>query len=196
IEDGRVDLALGGQQPRRIALTALSLDGALAMDPAGVHIDLASLDAVPRGVAVSPLSARGGVTIAANGDAIQLDDLTIATRRSQLQGGGRIPFDRRVDCTLAAAPLAIRELRAIVPAVAIRPDLEGTVVARGPWRRIALRTALRTRDAGALRLFGVVDATAERLPYTARARVRHLDLAAVEATLPRTDLTGQSPGRA
>src|SRR5262249_51677731 len=33
IEDGRVDLALGGTAPRRLALTQLSLDGSFAMDP-------------------------------------------------------------------------------------------------------------------------------------------------------------------
>ncbi len=195
IEDGRLDLALGAAPPGRIALAQLALDGSLAMDPTGVHIDVASLNAVPRGIAVSPLAARGGLTIGASGDAIQFEDLTVATRRSQLRGGGRIVFDRLVDLKLAAAPLSIRELRAIVPAVPSRPDLDGTVVARGPWHRIALRTALRSRDAGAIRLFGVVNAAAGGLPYAARARVRHLDLAAVEATLPRSDLTGHLAGR-
>src|SRR5262249_19620139 len=49
--------------------------------------------------------------------------------------------------------------------------------------------------AGAIRLFGVVDGAATGLPYAARARVRHLDLAAVKATLPRSDLTGHVAGR-
>src|SRR5262249_5804425 len=114
IEDGRFDLALGAAPPSRVALTQLALDGSLAIDPSGVHVDLATLHAVPRGVAVSPLSARGDVTVAASGDAIRVEDVTIATQRSHLQGGGRIVFDHLVDFELAATPLSIRELRAMV----------------------------------------------------------------------------------
>src|SRR5262249_3856289 len=195
IEDGRFDLALGAAPPSRVALTQLALDGSLAIDPSGVYVDLATLHAVPRGVAVSPLSARGDVTVAASGDAIRVEDVTIRAQRSRRQGGGRIGSDHLGDFELAATPLSIRELRAMVPAVPIRPDLDGMVVARGPWHRIALRTALRAPSAGAMRLFGIVDAAGNGLPYAARARVRHLDLAAVEASLPRSDLTGHVAGR-
>ena len=190
IENGRVDLALGDATPRRLALTQLGLEGAFAMDPREIRLELTALHAVPRGIAVAPLWGEGTVIVGATGDAIQAQGVTIATARSRLGANGRLVFDHRVDLRLAMAPLSMRELRAVVPEVPIRPDLEGTLAARGPWLRIALRTALRTRNAGAVRLFGTTNAGAEGFPYAARARIRHLDLAAIEPSLPASDLTG------
>jgi translocation and assembly module TamB len=190
IEDGRADLALGDTMPRRLALTQLSLDGSFAMDPREIRVGLTGLHAVPRGVAVAPLWGEGTVVIGATGDAIQAQDLTIATERSRLEATGQVVFDHRVDLRLATAPLAMRELRAVVPEVPIRPDLEGTLVARGPWQRIAVRSDLRTRNAGVIRLFGTTNGRADGFPSAARARVRHLDLAAIDPSLPPSNLTG------
>src|SRR5262249_15931185 len=103
----------------------------------------------------------------------------------------QVVFDHRIDLRLAMAPLTMRELRAVVPEVPIRPDLEGTLVARGTWQRIAVRSDLRTRNAGAIRLFGTPNPGPAHFPSPPRVRVRHRDPAAMEPSLPPSNLTGQ-----
>jgi translocation and assembly module TamB len=181
--------------PWRLALDEATLDAALAMDPDRVQVSVESLTGMPRGIAVSPLVARGSVTVTANGEEIGLDHVDLATRESHLTADGRVVFDRRLEGHVEAAPLAARELRALTTAIALRADVSGVLDARGPWRRITVRSALRTRDSGSLRLFGVLDAGGPHLPYRARARVRHLDLAVVDPVLAATDITGRVRGR-
>src|SRR4030095_1907289 len=59
----------------------------------------------------------------------------------------------------------------------------------------AVRSALSTPASGAARLFCVLDAGGATLPYRAQARVRHLDLAAIDGSLPASNLTGHVRGR-
>ena len=196
VADGRLAMALGdAATPRRLVLDDVALDAGLTMDADRIRVTVGSLSGVPRGIALTPLQARGVVTVASDGSALALDELDVATRRSRLSGGARIAFDRRLDVALDLAPLSARELRAIVPAAGLRTDVSGSLVARGPWRRIGVRTALTTPASGSARAFGLLDAGGAGLPYRARARVRALDLAAIDGTLPASRLTGHLRAR-
>ena len=196
VEDGRAAVILAdATPPQRFVLSSLGLEAGFAMDSRTIRIDVATLHGVPRGLDISPLSAKATITVAASGDEVEVAGLDLATRRSRLSGDVRLVTGRRVDAHLDLAPLSARELRAIVPAASIGADLDGAIVARGPWRRIATRATLRTPRSGALRLFGVLDAAGSSLPYRATASVRHLDLVAIDPTLPVSDLTGHVHGR-
>jgi len=190
VEDGHVVVP-----PWRVGLGNVALDAALALDPDTVRVSIAALSGVPRGIAVSPLAARGVVTVAANGETLTLDDVDLATRRSHLAGGGRAVFDRHLRAHLETSRLSARELHAVVPATGLRTDVSGTIDARGPWRRVAVRSALRTPAAGSARVFGVADLGGSTLPYRAQARVRRLNLAAIDGILPASVLTGRVRGR-
>src|SRR5262249_23571660 len=144
VEDGRVALVLAdAEPPRRFALAGVSLDAGFAMDSHTIHIDVETLRGVPRGLDLSPLFSRGSRTVAATGDDVRVEGLELATRRSRLEGAIQVTTGRQVRARLDMSPLAARELRAVIPEVSLGPDVEGTVVARGPWRRIAARAALR-----------------------------------------------------
>src|SRR5262245_31963560 len=186
IEDGRVVVP-----PWRVALADVSLDAGFSMDPETIRVSIHSLSGIPRGVALSPLTARGDVGVAADGTRLALDAVDLSTRRTQVAVDARVAFERSVRLRLAAASVSPRELRALVPGVRLRTDVAGTLDVRGPWRRLAVRTALRTPASGAVRLFATLDAGASDLPYRARARLRQIDLAAVDRTLPASDLTGR-----
>jgi autotransporter translocation and assembly factor TamB len=190
VEDGRVVVP-----PWRVGLSNIALDAGFAMDPDTIRVSVASLTGVPRGVALSPLSARGDVTVAATGDTLDLEEVDLATRRTRLTGDAHIAFDRRLRAHLDAAPLSARELHALVAAVGLRADVSGTVDARGPWQRIAVRSALQTPASGTARVFGVLDLSGTDLPYRAQALVRRLDLAAIDGTLPASTLTGRVRAR-
>src|SRR4029453_16142520 len=119
-----------------------------------VRVSIAALSGVPRGIAVSPLAARRVVTVAAHGEGLTLGDVDLPTRRAPRGGGGRVVFDRHLRAHLETSPLSARELQAVVPATALRTDVSGTIDARGPWRRVAVRSALRAPPAGSARVFG------------------------------------------
>ena len=196
VEDGRAALILAdATPPQRVALGSLSLDASFAMDSRTIRVAVAELHGVPRGVDVSPLSAEGTLTVAASGEDVRVEGLVLATQRSRIAGNVFLANGRRVDARLELSPLAARELRALVPAAALGADVAGAVVARGPWRAIATRAALRTPHSGRVRMFGVVDAGGADLPYRATASVGHLDLALIDPTLPASDLTGHVEGR-
>src|SRR5262245_19861731 len=196
VEDGRVALLLAdANPPQRFALAGVSLDASFAMDPRTIHIGVAALQAVPRGLAVSPFSTQGTLTVAVSGDDVRVDGLALSTQRSRIAGNVSLTTGRTLDARLELSPLAARELRALVPAATLGSDVAGSVVARGPWHAIATRAALRTPRSGRLRMFGVVDAGGADFPYRAAASVGHLDLAAIDPILPASDLTGHVNAR-
>jgi translocation and assembly module TamB len=196
VEDGRAALILAdAAPPQRFALAGLSLDAGFAMDSRTIRIDLETLRGVPRGLAISPLFAQGTLTVSASGDDVRVERLVLATQRSRIAGDVSFASGRHVNAQLELSPLAARELRAVVPGASLGTDVAGEMVARGPWRRIATRVALRAAPSGRVRLFGMMDAGSNDLPYRARASVRHLDLVAIDPTLPASDLTGHVRGR-
>ncbi len=190
VEDGRVVIPSW-----RVGLGNVTLDAALALEPDLVRVAIADLAGVPRGVAVSALQARGDVVVAANGETLELGGVDLATRRTHLVGDARIVFDRFLRAHLEASPLSARELHALVAGSGLRADVSGTVDARGPWRRLAVRGDLRTPASGAARLFGTLDAGSSLLAYRAQARARRLDLAAIDPALPSSLLTGRARAR-
>jgi autotransporter translocation and assembly factor TamB len=196
VEDGRAALLLAdANPPQRFALAGVSLDASFAMNARTIRIGVAALHGVPRGIDVSPLSTQGTLTVATSGEDVRVDGLVLSTQRSRIAGNAFLASGRRVDARLELSPLAARELRALVPAATLVSDVGGTVVARGPWRAIATRAALRTPGSGRARMFGVLDAGGSDVPYRAAASVGHLDLAAIDPTLPASDLTGHVNAR-
>ncbi len=208
VHDGRIDAAVAtAEPPWRVALDRLTLDGSFAMDARQVDVTVARLEGVPRGIALSPVSGRARISIALDDGDLSITGLDLATRRSRLAGDASIAAGRRLAGRLEVAPLAAGELRAVLPQVlpqvlsqvlpevALRSDVSGTIVARGPWRRVGVRAALTTPAAGAVRLFGRLDAGAPGLAFAATLRTRHLDLAALDAVLPASDLSGRVRGR-
>jgi translocation and assembly module TamB len=194
LEDGRVAVAdMTAEPPRRVALTRVHLDGSLRVAPDGVRATIARLDAVPRGIALSPLTAHGTIAMASDGGDVRVDDLELATHRTRLTGEARIA-GREVSARLRATPLSAREVRALLPGVALASDLTGTVTARGRRRHLGLRADLRTPAAGRLRLFGVVDTVASPMPWSATVRAGRLDLSGLVGTLPASRLNGRVRG--
>ena len=60
VEDGRAAVILAdATPPQRFVLSSLGLEAGFAMDSRTIRIDVATLHGVPRGLDVSPLSAKG-----------------------------------------------------------------------------------------------------------------------------------------
>ena len=179
--------------PRRVALTRVHLDAALDVGSNGVRATITHLDAVPRGIALSPLTLRGTVAVAPGGQDIRVGDLELATRRSRLAGAVHLAGPH-VSAHVRAAPLSARELRALLPGVALASDVSGTVTARGPRRRLGFRADLHTAAAGAARVFGTLDTVASPMRWRATGRPRQVDLAGIVTTLPPSRVTGRVRG--
>jgi autotransporter translocation and assembly factor TamB len=189
VHDGRIAVARDGA-PRRLALAAVAADGAAEVGPALTEVRLAAFRAVPRGVAVTPLDVAGAVRVERG--RVTATGLRVATARSRLTADGVVAPRNRVAATVTAAPLAAREVDALVPAVGLRTDVRAQVRADGPWDAVVLALDADLGAAGAVHGASRVDLAATPFAHRTRLRLTGLDPAALLADAPRARLDGSA----
>ncbi len=196
VTEGRVAVALpDATPPRRFAATALALDARGHLARGGGAIEVTALRFMPRGLGRAPVEATGRVSADAGG-VVRVRGLRLASGGSRLDGDVDLAGTRAVDARLALAPLAARDLRALVPAIRIATDARVRVRARGPWR--ALTTVAHT-DLGAggrVHARATVDVTARPLAYRAALDLAGLDPGAILPGLPAARVDGRLALRA
>lgn len=200
IADGRIAMSLrDAEPPRTFAATALALDAAVTLGPEGIEADLAGLTLVPRGIDLSPLTARGTIRLPPDGG-IVLDDVTASTARSHVDVAGRVVAGQRIDVDLRALALAAREVRAVLPALALRADAQISGRASGPWDDVAVVADVDLGPGGRITAQGELDLAASPPRWSTHATMARLDPGAVIAGPPPATLdgvvTGQGAGAA
>jgi autotransporter translocation and assembly factor TamB len=195
VSDGRLAVALLDASPRRrLAATALHVEGSARLDAAGRDLRVSALRFVPRGVGVTPVEGEGRFRQSADG-ALELVGGRIATARSHLTASGRVVPGASVETTLDLAPLAARELRALVPATRLVRDVTATLGAAGPWRAVGVRVDTRLGEAGSAEGRGTLDLTATPPRYSASLGFSALDPGAAVSGLPRAKASGRARAR-
>jgi autotransporter translocation and assembly factor TamB len=188
--DGRVAMAiLDADRPRRFAATALDLRAAVSVTAARTELDVTSLHAAPRGVAVSATELQLRAALDTDGS-VHVPVLRLATGRSRISGSGDLVPGTNVVTQLALSPLSARELRAIVPALGLATDVTATLDARGPWQAVVVGARGDLGAAGRLDGEARLDLAAHR--YAGAAHVTGLDAAAAIDGLAPTRLTGSA----
>lgn len=184
VHDGRIALRRDG---RWQGLTDLEVGAAVTLAGGDLTLDLAHLRARPAGIDVSPIDVSGEVTVDADGR-IALDAVRLATARSVIRADGRLVPDRSAALRARLAPLSARELRAVLPDVALAEDVRAAARVSGPWEALAVRLRAATPDAGSLAARGRVDARA--LAWEASATLAGLDPGGILPAFPPARLTG------
>jgi autotransporter translocation and assembly factor TamB len=191
VEEGRVAVALlDATAPRRFAATALRVEAAAAVTPARRQIQVTTLRFRPRGIGLAPVDAA--VEVSAEGPALRVHGLRLATARSRLVASGTLAPGRDVAAQVTLEPLAAEEVRALLPAVVLLSDVRATLAARGPWSAVAVTAGGDLGAAGRAAGMATLDLTAHPVTYRARSRFRGLDPGAAVAGLVRASLTGRA----
>ncbi len=198
IADGRVAVAIRDAEPARVfAATSLALDAGVRLGPDGIRLDLAALTLVPRGIDLSPLTARGTVRLLPDGS-IALDDVAASTARSYLDVDGVVTTGQRVDVDLRALGLAAREVRAVLPGLDLASDALVTGRATGPWDAVAVQADVEVGTGGRATAHGELDLAATPPRWSATATLVGVDPAAILPSLPpagiHATLSGQGAG--
>ncbi len=189
VMDGRVAMALHDVAPRRqVAATALAVDAAVTIGPDGIEVRLDALTAVPRGLDLSPLTARGTLRLPTDGG-ITLADVVVATARSRLAASGTIVPHERIDLTLADLSVAAREARALLP-FDLASDVRVTGRAGGAWDACAVTADVGLDPGGRIGVQGTIDLAASPPRWSSEVSLVAVDPAAVLATLPSGRVNG------
>jgi len=191
VEDGRIAVALDTTAPpRRFAATALTLaaSGRLAAD--GTSLRLETLRFVPRGVALSPVTASGAADVASGG-AVRVSELALATARTRIEVDGSVDPGRSAAVEARLAPLSAADVRALLPSARLTADVRARARVHGPWSALASAAHAEFLPGGTLGGHGIVDATAAPLRWDVAAAFAALDPGAALPTLPRASLTGR-----
>jgi translocation and assembly module TamB len=197
VRGGRLAVALldepdGG---RRLAARTVEVDARVRVAPRGWYVDVERLALVPRGVAVSPVAARGRAARDDDGT-LRVDGAEVATARSRLTLAGAVRPGNRVEVRLAALPLVASELGALVPAARpLRSDVHATLDAAGPWSAVATRVRLALGAGGSAALDGRLDLAASPPAYRARVAVDALAPNETWFGAPEARLSGRGRAR-
>src|SRR4029077_1592996 len=192
VVDGRIAVALlDTEPPRRIAAAALSLAARGHLDLGGHELEVGSISFVPRGLALPPVQITGRLSAASDGEPVRVRGLHLTTGRSRIDVEADIAGTRAVDASLALAPLAAADLRALAPESAVVTDVRARLHARGAWAALGLAANADLGPGGRLHARATLDATARPVPYTARLAFTALDPGAVRPTLPRVTADGR-----
>jgi autotransporter translocation and assembly factor TamB len=191
VRDGRIACALLDAHPvRRFGATDLAADTALTVGAVRTALRIANLRFTPRGIDLSPV--RGTATLLFADGGFDVRGFDVATARSRITGAGHLASDRAVDARVVTTPLAARELRALVPGLALRTDVRLDTHARGPWSAVALAVRMDLGRAGALTGSGRVDLAATPPRHALRARFTGVDPGAAFGGLVRAHLDGRA----
>ncbi len=196
VRDGRAAVALLDARPvRRFGATALAAEAGIALRSRRTEVRIASLRCTPRGIDLTRLQGTASLVFTDDGG-FDVRGLDVATTRSRITGSGHLARDRTIDARLVTTPLAAREVRALVPELALRTDVRLATHARGPWSDVALAVRMDLGRAGALTGSGRLDLAATPPRHALRARFTGLDPgAAMEGLLPaRLDGRAQVAG--
>jgi autotransporter translocation and assembly factor TamB len=158
VHDGRVAVARADVEPRRrFALAGVEIDARIRARAGETVLEVAAVRATPRGVALSPVTARGRLRYLET--VLELGGVEIATERSRVTAGGRVARGVEVD---AGANLALdpRELRALLPGAPLRLPLHAQLRARGPWEAVGVEAGVALEAGGRVDGHGAVDLAA------------------------------------
>jgi autotransporter translocation and assembly factor TamB len=190
VRDGRIACALLDAHPvRRFAATDLAANGTLGLEAGRTALRIASLRITPRGIDLSPVRGTAMLSFADGG--FDVSGLDVTSARSRITGAGHMAADGAVEARAIATPLAARDLRALVPGLALRTDVLLEAHAHGPRSAVALAGRMDLGGAGSLIGSGRVDLAATPLRHALRARFTRLDPGAALDGLLRAHLDGR-----
>jgi hypothetical protein len=149
IEDGRIAVALlDAEPPRRFAATDVTLAGSASFGAGRTTARLETLRFVPRGIALSPVTASGA--LAAEREAVRVSRLAVATARTRLGLDGAVRGGRFVAARARLAPLAAADVRAVLPSLGVATDVRAALRVHGPWHALAASARADLGAAGKL----------------------------------------------
>jgi autotransporter translocation and assembly factor TamB len=191
VRDGRLAFAdLDARPPRRWAATALTVAGSGTFGGGTADVAVEALRFRPRGLAVPAVEGRARLDLMRAG-VLRLRELHVTTGRSTITAAGRVARDRDVDARLTLAPLDARDVRAVVPDIALRTDVGLRASAIGPWRAVVVGARADLGAAGRLRTRATLDLAAAPLAWEVSARFTGVDPAAAVPELVAASLDGR-----
>lgn len=158
IDGGRIEARLSNGRVARV--NALSVDGNVALLPAGVKADIAALDFLLSSKGFPDLRWQSALSFDASGSspAIDVRRLALRTAKSHIEASGTVKdFAETVTkLKLELKKVAADELRTILPSLPLREDFSGAFTVEGPRSALKIAGALTAPD-GRLRSSMVVD---------------------------------------
>jgi len=192
VEDARIEFAVpSGAGVRHVALDDVSLAARARLSPWGHLLTVDELRVRPRGLPLGAVRLAAQVHVASDG-AVDVTQAKLATAASRVMLAGRYAPGRDADARLDLAPLARRDVRALVPDLGLRADVAGTATVRGPWHALALVATADLGAAGRGAATGTLDLGRTVPRWVGRATFADADPSALLGGLPRAHASGRA----
>lgn len=192
VEHGRVDLRPA--KGKAVQLTALALEGRLALLPAGTQVDITTFTFSLEGAGVPEVQWNGGLaydsTVAPSLLSLRSTDLRTAHSHLQVSGTVQELSFPSVSLAVIVERLAAADLRQLLPAVPLQQDLSGSVHLTGSLAALQLTATVAAPNGRAI-VAGTADLTQTPPSYAGTLEVERFD---IDKVLQVANVSGEVKG--
>jgi hypothetical protein len=194
ITNGHLDIIPTGETTTQV--NALSVTGAVGVQPAGMRIELTTLSFGLARFGIPALQWHGGMTYDATDPVarLSLEQVDLRTTYSHVRLSGTVQNLSAPVLALTAhvEHLALADLRTLSPTIPLQQDLTGMITANGSLSGLQIAATVHAPD-GIVTTQVTTNLTQTPIQYEGKLEVKQLNIPkVVQVEIPRGIVTGQS----